>query len=37
MKIFGDEKLAGQGVRHLITGAVADLADIGFFNIFLQK
>ncbi len=35
MKIFGDEKLAGQATRHIITGGLADLADIGFFNVFL--
>jgi len=23
----------GQGIRHIIVGAVADLADIGFFNL----
>ena len=35
MKLFGDEKLAGQGIKHIITGGIADLADIGFFNVFL--
>lgn len=27
------KKIVGQGIRHILVGAVADLADIGFFNL----